>query len=245
MTFYTRTGAHLWDKPLTTYQFIALHSTESDRAMAAINWMESQENGSYHDLVDTNGDEYRMVPDDKQAWAAMRTGNARGLHLCVAGRAAWPRSRWLGFNAQMVTAAARIAYWSQMHAIPLVRIGPADLRAGKKGICTHADISQAFRESDHTDPGVNYPVPELIGMALNQGGLSMSDVDAINKFTAGFNGPIGSDVKDCRQQLTGGLDKGQYPGWPQLGNRTLVDALAALCAKSGVEGCYDPKSVKK
>lgn len=245
MTFYTRTGAHLWDKPLTTYQFIALHSTESDRAMAAINWMESQENGSYHDLVDTNGDEYRMVPDDKQAWAAMRTGNARGLHLCVAGRAAWPRSRWLGYNAQMVTAAMRIAYWSQMHAIPLVRIGPSDLRARRQGICTHADISQAFGESDHTDPGVNYPVPELIGMALNQGGLSMSDVDAINKFTAGFNGPIGSDVKDCRQQLTGGRDKGQYPGWPQLGNRTLVDAIAALCAQSGVEGCYDPKAVKK
>ena len=57
--------------------------------------------------------------------------------------------------------------------------------------------------------------------------------------------PIGSDVKDIRQQLTGGRDKvldergrvdlhASYPGWEQLGqdenglNLTVVDALAAL-----------------
>ena len=46
--------------------------------------------------------------------------------------------------------------------------------------------------------------------------------------------PIGSDVKDIRQQLTGGRNKGEYPGWEQLGqdtqgrNLTPVDALAAI-----------------
>ena len=57
--------------------------------------------------------------------------------------------------------------------------------------------------------------------------------------------PIGSDVKDIRQQLTGGRDKvldengrvdlqASYPGWAQLGqdenglNLTVVDALAAM-----------------
>ena len=45
--------------------------------------------------------------------------------------------------------------------------------------------------------------------------------------------PIGSDVKDIRQQLTGGRNYGEYPGWEQLGqdeqgrNLTLVDGLAA------------------
>lgn len=244
MTFYQRMGAHLWDKKLTNYQFVAVHSTESDRAMPAINWMESQQNGSYHNLVDVNGDEWQLVPYDRQAWAAMSMGNARGLHICAAGRAAWPRSRWLGNSAQVSTLAKRIAYFSQMYGIPIVRLSPADVRAGKRGVCTHADISAAFRESDHTDPGGNYPMDALLRQATNQGGLSMGDVDAINKFTADFNGPIGSDVKDVRQQLTGGRDKGQYPGWPQLGNRTLVDAIAALCAKAGVEGCYDPATKK-
>ena len=68
----------------------------------------------------------------------------------------------------------------------------------------------------------------------------MSNVDiiaAVNKYTGdyikGFCGPIGSDVKDIREQLTGGRNAGEYPGWPQLGqntegkNLTLVDALAA------------------
>lgn len=57
--------------------------------------------------------------------------------------------------------------------------------------------------------------------------------------------PIGSDVKDVRQQLTGGRDKvvredgtvdlpASYPGWEQLGknsdgqNLTVTDAIAAL-----------------
>ncbi|ERS51215.1 hypothetical protein HMPREF1267_02336 [Corynebacterium sp. KPL1824] len=45
--------------------------------------------------------------------------------------------------------------------------------------------------------------------------------------------PIGSDVKDIRQQLTGGRNYGEYPGWEQLGqdeqgrNLTLVDGVAA------------------
>ncbi|WP_426716944.1 hypothetical protein [Corynebacterium auriscanis] len=53
-------------------------------------------------------------------------------------------------------------------------------------------------------------------------------------FITAFVGPIGSDAKDVREQLTGGRNKGQYPGWPQLGkntcggNLTLVDAVAAL-----------------
>ena len=61
----------------------------------------------------------------------------------------------------------------------------------------------------------------------------MSAVDKIIKFITDFVAPIGSDVKDIRQQLTGGRDRGEYPGWPQLGksaagkNLTLVDAVAA------------------
>lgn len=43
-------------------------------------------------------------------------------------------------------------------------------------------------------------------------------------------------------QLTG--DKNDFPGHPQLGNRTLVDGIAALGAKLGVEGMYDPLTKK-
>ncbi|MEV2222764.1 N-acetylmuramoyl-L-alanine amidase [Nocardia vinacea] len=35
-----------------------------------------------------------------------------------------------------------------------------------------------------------------------------------------------------------------FPGWPQLGNRTVVNALAAIGAKLGIEGFYDPAAAK-
>lgn len=67
----------------------------------------------------------------------------------------------------------------------------------------------------------------------------------VNDFTAAFNGPIGSDVKDVREQLTGSRDKGQYAGWKQLGGRTVVDALAAIGTALGIPGFFDPKGVVK
>jgi predicted chitinase len=44
------------------------------------------------------------------------------------------------------------------------------------------------------------------------------------------------------EQLTGHKDG--YPGWEQLGYRTLVDALAAIGAALGIEGFKDPKAAK-
>lgn len=74
--------------------------------------------------------------------------------------------------------------------------------------------------------------------------VGSSEVKQVQDFVAGFCGPIGSDVKDVRQQLTGGRDAGEYPGWAQLGGRTLVDALAAIGAKLGIDGFKDPKAGK-
>lgn len=86
-----------------------------------------------------------------------------------------------------------------------------------------------------------------------------TDVDKINEFTRAFNGPIGSDTKDVRQQLVGARDlvyktvdgkkvvdvEKSFPGWDQLGGRTAVDALAAIGAALGIPGFYDPLGVVK
>lgn len=63
--------------------------------------------------------------------------------------------------------------------------------------------------------------------------MSASEVSQIQDYIAGFCGPIGSDVKDIREQLCGlqQRDRGQYGGWPQLGGRTVVDALADVIAR--------------
>ncbi|MFC9514631.1 hypothetical protein ACFTSD_02775 [Nocardiaceae bacterium NPDC056970] len=55
-----------------------------------------------------------------------------------------------------------------------------------------------------------------------------------------FVGPIGSDVKDVRQQVTGARnDHEGYPGFLQGGKRTLYDLTAAAAAKAGVPNTKD------
>ncbi|MEV6276137.1 N-acetylmuramoyl-L-alanine amidase [Nocardia sp. NPDC051832] len=65
-----------------------------------------------------------------------------------------------------------------------------------------------------------------------EGGAPMSaaEVSQIQEFITAFCGPIGSDIKDVREQLcgTGQRDAGQFAGWPQLDGLTLVEAIADI-----------------
>lgn len=45
------------------------------------------------------------------------------------------------------------------------------------------------------------------------GGMTVSEADRVINYIKAFVGPIGSDVKDVREQITGGRNAGQYPGW--------------------------------
>lgn len=50
--------------------------------------------------------------------------------------------------------------------------------------------------------------------------------------------------RDIKAQLTGSPEPGRYPGWEQLGGRTVVDAIAAIGAKLGIDGFRDVKEGK-
>ena len=47
--------------------------------------------------------------------------------------------------------------------------------------------------------------------------------------------------RDTKAQLTGSGKLGEYPGWEQLGGRTVVDALGVIGAKLGIDGFRDTK----
>ena len=86
-----------------------------------------------------------------------------------------------------------------------------------------------------------------LGGALlpNQEELDMGAVQEIKDYIdVRVTDPIGSDVKDIRQQITGGRDAGEYQGWEQLGDRTVVDALAVIGAHLNIPGFIDPKAGK-
>ncbi|MFT4125067.1 MAG: N-acetylmuramoyl-L-alanine amidase [Gordonia sp. (in: high G+C Gram-positive bacteria)] len=163
---------------------MAFHSTEGTFE-GAISWLESQRSGSYHRLRALAGQGAQLVADTRQAWAAMATGNRIGLHLCLEGYAAWSRSQWLAKGADGLEGLAHdLADYHTRFAIPLVRLTAAQVRAGVRGVCTHADISAAFGESDHTDPGTGFPLDLVIARAVeltttNLLGLSDTELAAL------------------------------------------------------------------
>lgn len=50
--------------------------------------------------------------------------------------------------------------------------------------------------------------------------------------------------RDTKAQLTGSGELGEYPGWSQLGGRTVVDALGVIGETLGIPGFKDTKGRK-
>ena len=164
---------YMWDATPSTKQVIAIHSTESSKADGSLNWMRTQQSGSYHLLVDVNGDVYRMVPDHWRAWSALSIGNRIGLHICAVGWAKWSRDRWSKNEKQLESLSKYIGLWAKQYGFPVEVLSPADVKSGQRGICAHRDISDAFKESSNRDPGDNFPLSRVVQNAVKYSGADM------------------------------------------------------------------------
>ncbi len=60
-------------------------------------------------------------------------------------------------TAMLEMSAGLVAGLCLQYGIPPVRLSPADLRAGAKGICGHVDCTVATGTGSHTDPGPHFP----------------------------------------------------------------------------------------
>lgn len=238
-------------RPTSQIKIICIHVTVNAPGAPCenvANYQIESESGSYHELTDATGKTLIENTDDWKTWSSGNWGNDIGLHRSFVMRGTESRDEWLRYDTMLREGAKRDAAWAKKYGIPVVKLSAADLKAGKKGFCGHLETGQAWGGTDHVDPGQGFPwdyylklVREYQGAATKvakPASAPANDADRIIKyvtdFISGFVGPIGSDVKDIRQQLTGGRDSGDYRGWPQLGknaqgaNLTLVDAIAAL-----------------
>lgn len=100
----------------------------------------------------------QSVREGDIAWHA-RGGNATSIGIELAGFAAQGSSGWDDDYSRAVLerAAALTAEVCDGYAIPIRRLRAAGLTAGRRGITGHADVSAAFRKSDHWDPGPDFP----------------------------------------------------------------------------------------
>lgn len=118
--------------------------------------------GSYHMVIDLDGMTARENDDEYIPWAAGWKANRDGIHISLAGRAAFSREFWLARAKQMSKLADIVAAYCKAYGVPAIYRNAEDLKADKWGISTHAAAAIAWRETDHTDPGPNFPMDWLV-----------------------------------------------------------------------------------
>lgn len=108
-------------------------------------------------------------------WHAPPNERSVGIEMCDPQTG--DPARWAdpAHAAMLKRTAALVADICHRRGIPLVRLSVADLRAGKRGICGHIDVAQAFGQSNHTDPehAGAFPWDHFMSLLTDSGVLTM------------------------------------------------------------------------
>lgn len=149
---------------------IIIHTTEGHEHF------EAAENGAAYDQRRTDGTSTHYFHDPNstvqcvhtkdQAHAARRNGNKIGIQHELCGKAGQSDAQWDDANSNAIIrrAAKQAARDAKKYNIPVVKLTPAQVRAGARGFCGHVDITYAYPEDngDHTDPGPRFPWAEFL-----------------------------------------------------------------------------------
>lgn len=205
-------------RPTSRVTRIVIHTTENDAVTPAENVAQYQlnsETGSYHTLVDSRGVALRCNTADWTTWSTGNNqGNREGMNLSFVARAAWSRDQWLAQDDMLRRGARVVRKWAADFGIPLVKTDGT-----RPGLCGHGDLRR-YGGTDHTDPGTGFPWDTFI------------------TYCKGNNvpNPDPRHPADLTLEQLVGVPADQYPGWVQLGDRTLVDAVASIGAHLGIDG---------
>lgn len=197
--------------------------------------------GSYTGVIDRRGRTARENDDNYIPWAAMYTGNRLARHWSLAGRAAQSREEWLEQDDQLTALARVLAHDHREYGTDLRLLTVDEVRRAKTdksitGVCGHSHISRAFGESDHTDPGTNFPFDVVIAKAKALISPPTPQGDTMTPEDRALLIETRDLCRAIRDQLTGEHGRG---GWPQGGKRTLYDLTAAIAEIEGVPNTRD------
>jgi N-acetyl-anhydromuramyl-L-alanine amidase AmpD len=149
---------------------LVIHTMESpekpDTAEDVARWFAgpTAPRASAHYCIDSNTI-VQCVRDSDVAWHAPGA-NHNGLGFEHAGCAAQTAADWEDpYSSSCLELSAQLAAQKcAEHGIPVVWLDVDDLRAGKRGITGHVQVSDAFKRSDHRDPGTHFPVDEYLAL---------------------------------------------------------------------------------
>lgn len=156
------------NKPITR---IVVHCTvgaEPGAEKAAMNTVNYSKNtarpSSFHYIAEDNKS-YQYTYDSVVAYHAPPNGHSLGYELCCSlsdkGKGHFSNTD----HREMLRVAAKdIAQLCLAYDLPIRKLSAAQVKAGAKGICGHIDVSNAFHQSSHWDPGPYFPWASFITM---------------------------------------------------------------------------------
>lgn len=146
---------------------VVIHTAEvgerRDAAEAVASWFSRPSSQvSAHYCVDVDSI-VQCVRERDIAWHA-RGGNSNSIGIELSGYARQDDADWADAYSQAMLerAAGLTASICSRHDVPIRRLRAAGLRADARGITGHVDVSEAFRKSDHWDPGPEFPWPRFL-----------------------------------------------------------------------------------
>ena len=159
---------------------------------------------SAHFCVDENS-VVQCVPENVVAYHAP-PANGWAIGIEQAGYTAQTHDQWLsgGSHAMFLNTVNLAADLCRRHGIPPVFRTAADLVAGHRdGITTHVEVSHAFGQSTHTDPGPGYPIGEFIWLlaATLNGGAAPAPLPPTPAPVPAPPAPIPTDLQNTLRTL--------------------------------------------
>lgn len=158
---------------------IGIHTAESPEqegdALAVANYFKNPATeASSHWVVDDDT-RVRCVNDDDTAWT-MPPCNSSGLNIELAGYASQTPAQWDDEYSLLVldNAALCVAEWCYKYNVPVRHLSDAQIALHAKGIAGHVDVDRVFHDSDHTDPGVNFPWDKFLGLVNKHLGTTVA-----------------------------------------------------------------------
>lgn len=166
-----------------------------------------------------------VVDTDRASWSVL-SANQRSINLCFAGSSVkWTREQWMKQSKAIEVAAYLAVQDCLKYKIPLKVLNPP-YSSPPPGISDHAYVTKYLKDGSHTDVGPGFPWDYFTQCVFKYAPQVQGPVMPPNPATPPpFQYPSRDEmILQIWEQLFGPQGK----GWPQLGGKTLVDAVADI-----------------